>query len=279
MAAARWPDRLAVVLGSERLTYHQLLVRVQAAAADLARRGVRPGDRVLAQLPNSVELVVLVLAAWHLGAVAVPVVPMYRQREMTHILRATAPAAIAAPATRGKRRPSAELAEVMAELGHEPVARYAVGGSLPGWDAVPTEAIEAAPHWPAPPDDCSLLLFTSGTTSEPKGVRHSSRSLLCEARSYRDEALLGADTPVLIPAPVAHIGAVVAATLLPCLTGARTVVLESWDPDVAVRVSAEERVALAIGAPVFLAEMLDRYERGVGAGRGFVEALRRRIAP
>jgi len=269
-AAARWPDRTAIAFagtgwGSERYTFAELLHRVEAAAGDLDARGVRAGDRVVAQLPNRVELLVLVLAAWQLGAVAVPVVPMYRRREMTHILRATRPSAVAAAAARGERRPAAELDAVLAELGQEPAARYAVGGAVPGWERLPTAPATApggaAPHRPAAPDESCLLLFTSGTTAVPKGVRHSSRSLLAEARSYRDEALLGAEHPVLIPAPVAHIGAVVAATLLPCLTAAPTVLLSSWDADVAARACARERVALAIGAPVFLSELLDRYER------------------
>ena len=272
-AARRWPDRTAVAIAAhdrptERYTFAELLGRVQAAATDLADRGVRPGDRVVAQLPNRIELLVAVLAAWQLGAVAVPVLPMYRGRELAHILRVTRPAALVAAATRGERRPAAELDAVLTELGHEPAARYAVGGEVPGWTPIPTSTADPAPHRPAAPDDCCLLLFTSGTTSAPKGVRHSSRSLLAEARSYRDEALLGADQPVLVPAPVPHIGAVVACTLLPCLMAAPTVLLESWDADTAARACAEEKVALAIGAPVFLAELLDRYEREPDGGAG-----------
>jgi len=256
-AAQRWPDRVALVVGDERLTFAQLLARVEAVAAGFADRGVGPGNRVVVQLPNCVELVVVILAAWHLGAVAVPVVPLYRQHEMAHILAVTAPTVVVAAAARGDRRPAAELDEVMPGA----PARYAVG-NVPGWDTLPTTG--GARHYPAAPDDDCLLLFTSGTTSEPKGVRHTSRTLLCEARSYRDEALLGGSSPVLIPAPVAHIGAVVACTLLPCLTGAPTVVMERWDPEVAVAICDRERVALAIGAPVFLSEMLDRYDGFTG---------------
>ncbi|HEX4360598.1 MAG TPA: AMP-binding protein [Pseudonocardia sp.] len=295
-AAEHWPDRTALAIAAsgrpaEHYTFAALHDRVRAAAADLAARGVRPGDRVVAQLPNRIELLVVILAAWQLGAVAVPLLPMYRGRELAHILRVTRPAALVAATARGDRRPAAELDEVLADLGHDPAARYAVGTAHPGWRPLPTAPppphnlpasrgfrqgesgilsgpAEQVPHWPAAPDECCLLLFTSGTTSEPKGVRHSSRSLLAEARSYRDEALLGAEQPVLVPAPVPHIGAVVACTLLPCLTAAPTVLLESWDVEVAVRACAEEKVALAIGAPVFLAELLDRYEREPDGGAG-----------
>jgi acyl-CoA synthetase (AMP-forming)/AMP-acid ligase II len=271
VAARRWPDRVAVVIsapeGSVEYRYAELLDRVEAVAAQLAAHGVRAGDRVVGQLPNGIELLVLIMAAWHLGAVAVPVVPMYREREMRYILSVTRPAVVAAAATRGDREPAAELDELLDELGQRPALRYLLGGARRDWAALPEPAGSSpsgaglsAPHRPAGPDECCLLLFTSGTTSDPKGVRHSSRSLLAEARSYRDQALLGADTPVLIPAPVAHIGAVVACTLLPCTTGARTVVLTGWNPDLAVRACAENGVALAIGAPIFLSELLDRYE-------------------
>jgi acyl-CoA synthetase (AMP-forming)/AMP-acid ligase II len=234
MAAARWPDRVAVALAgtapdTARYTFAELLTQVETAAADLAARGVRPGDRVVAQLPNRIELLVLVLAAWHLGAVAVPVVPIYRAREMTHILQATRPAAVAAAATRGERRPAEELDAILSELGHAPATRYAVGGRVPGWHQLPATPTRQAPHWPTGADDTCLVLFTSGTTSAPKGARHSSRSLLAEARSYRDQALLGPQHPVLVPAPVAHIGAVVACTLLPCVTAAATVLdADGW---------------------------------------------------
>jgi acyl-CoA synthetase (AMP-forming)/AMP-acid ligase II len=266
MAAARWPDRTAIVLAgeatpSERHTFAGLLGSVDAVAADLAARGVHAGDRVLAQLPNSTDLLVLILAAWRLGAIAVPVIPAYREREMGHILAATRPAAVAAAAIRRQRRPAEELDAVLADLGHVPLVRYAVGGDLAGWDALPKISSGTSPADPAGPDECCLMLFTSGTTSAPKGVQHSSHSLLAEARSYRDRALLGPENAVLVPAPVGHIGAVVACTLLPCLTAAPTVLLESWNADVAARACAEERVTLAVGAPVFLSELLDRYER------------------
>ena len=261
-AASRWPDRVAVVAGPDRCTYRELLDRADALGSALLDRGVPPGGRVVAHLPNGIDLLVLVLAAWQVGAVAVPVLPAFRQWELTHILRATEPAVVATTATRGDRHPAREFDEILAEHGLAPKARFVVGGTAPGWHPLPTRGEPA--HRPAGPDECCLVLFTSGTTSEPKGVQHNSRSLLAEARTHRDGAGLDATTPVLIPAPVAHIGSVVACTLLPCLTGAPTVVLETWDADEAVRVIERERVALAIGAPIFLSEILDRYERGEG---------------
>lgn len=228
-AARRWPGRTALVVGPHRFTFASLAGRTAAVADQLREAGVQPGDRVLAPLPNRSELVLLVLAAWQLGAVPVPAVAMAREQELRHAVTLTRPAAVAACATLRDRRPTAELDAVLAELGHEPVLRLAIGGDHPGW-ARPDDG-EREPPGPAPRhlDDPCLILFTSGTTSAPKGVVHSSRTLLAEARTYRDGARLGADDAVLIPAPVAHIGALVAAALLPSVTGGRTVVMERWD--------------------------------------------------
>lgn len=259
-AAQRWPGRVALVVGSERFTFAALASRTSAVVDQLRAAGVGRGDRVLAQLPNCAELVLLVLGAWHLGAVPVPVVPMYREQEMRHIVRLTRPAVVAARAELRGRAPAVELDAVLAELGHEPGLRVAVGGAAVGWSGMAAGAGDIGTPTPTAPDDPCLVLFTSGTTSAPKGVVHSSRALVAEARTYRDGAQLGAADAVLIPAPVAHVGALVAAALLPSVTGGRTVVLERWEAAAAARLGAAENVGLAVGAPVFLTELLDRYE-------------------
>jgi acyl-CoA synthetase (AMP-forming)/AMP-acid ligase II len=266
-ATARWPHRVALVLGPDRLTFTELSARVEALSARLRSAGVGRDDHVLVQLPNTVELVVTVLAAWHVGAVPVPVLAMYRERELRHVLAATRPVAVVAGGSSADRRPSAEIAGLLDELGQVPALRALVGdGPIPpGWEPFPApgEPVVTEPT-ATRPDDCALVLFTSGTTSQPKGVRHSSRSLFAEARTYRDGARFSASDALLLPSPVPHIGALVAAALLPSVTGGRTVVMPRWDADAAVELGAAEGVTLAVGAPVFLAELLDRYERGGG---------------
>ena len=75
-AAERWPEREAVIFEGERLTFARLQAWTLAAAHYLVARGIGPGDRVLWQLPNCLEGLVLHLAAWRIGAVSVPVVPI-----------------------------------------------------------------------------------------------------------------------------------------------------------------------------------------------------------
>jgi acyl-CoA synthetase (AMP-forming)/AMP-acid ligase II len=195
----------------------------------------------------------------------VPVVTIYRPHELVAISSQTRPAAVVTVAARSGRLYIDEWNEVLRNAGMNDVARFGVGVEAADteWIELPTRsgwAVAPARTDYATPEECALILFNSGTTADPKGVRHDSRSLAAEVASYRDGAHLGADDVVFIPAPMAHVGAIVASTLLPCFTGAKAVVMPAWDPALAVKVVASERATFAIGAPVFLSGLLDSYE-------------------
>jgi acyl-CoA synthetase (AMP-forming)/AMP-acid ligase II len=256
-------DRVACVVDDQRLTFGDLRRWSTAVARYLSESGVTRGDRIVMQLPNCAELVVSVLAAWRLGAVAVPVVPLFREHELRSVITQSRPAAVISTGMFRSRTPLVELDAAIRACGIEPLARLSVSGTTIGWSTFP--AIDAPGDGEqtglVDPSACALILFTSGTTAEPKGVRHDSRSLLAEARSYVRAAGLTADDVVFNPAPIAHIGAVVATVLLPWFVGVRVVLLSSWDSDRASALITDERVTFAIGAPVFLSELVSRYEQ------------------
>ncbi|HVW32492.1 MAG TPA: AMP-binding protein [Acidimicrobiia bacterium] len=266
-AADRWPDREALVFEGRRLTYGALQRWVTAVAADLHAAGLRPGDRLLWQLPNSLEGVVLHLAGWRLGLVCVPVVPLYREHEMAHILADADPTAVAFPAALGGRRPAEEMAGLLDRLGLAPKVRIAVGEAGPGWSAVRPppaagEEVTAALPDPLPAEDCCLVLYTSGTTSAPKGARHHSAALLAEAATLRAAYGFRCGTTLLMGAPITHSAGLLVALVLPATFGGRTVLLPAWDPDRAVALAEAERAEFCAGATVFLSDLVERYERG-----------------
>lgn len=269
-AAVTWPRRVALVVGSERLTFEDLEKWTAEFGARLRNDGVGVGDRVLIQLPNSPELVVAVIGAWRLGAVPVPVVPMYRTHEMSAILDQVDPVVVVSAARLNSRSLAVDLDRAIDQSSAGAVTRYlAGGGDLRGWRPFP--ALPSGPaltfvDTPRSADECSIILFTSGTTSAPKGVRHDGRSLGAEVASYRDGAWLSSDDVVFIPSPLAHVGAIVASALLPSQVGCSAVVMEQWDPGAAMKLLQAEEVTFAIGAPVFLSELLDDYERDGGVG-------------
>jgi acyl-CoA synthetase (AMP-forming)/AMP-acid ligase II len=93
-AARRWPDREVARLGDQAITFAGLHRWAETLGTDLVRGGVRTGDRVMLMLPNCLEVLAATTAAWHIGAVAVPVVPIYRVHEITQIVTDSRPACV-----------------------------------------------------------------------------------------------------------------------------------------------------------------------------------------
>ncbi len=257
-------DALACVADDQHHTFGALRARSAAVATSLHEAGVRGGDRVLIQLPNSVELIAAILGCWQLGVIAVPVLPLFRVTETTAALRQTVPSAVIAAADLGGRRsPAAEVDEALDVASVRPLVRVIVGAARDGWSVFPGPSVSTAATFAGftDPGACALILFTSGTTAAPKGVRHDSRSLLAEMNSYRRGAGLTDGDVVFNPAPIAHIGALVISTLVPWCVGTPIVVLARWDPAGAAAVIEREKVTFAVGAPVFLDELVQRYEK------------------
>jgi acyl-CoA synthetase (AMP-forming)/AMP-acid ligase II len=257
---------IGYVVDGRNVTFAEMRCRSAALASCLAASGVRRGDRVVIQLANSVELLVGILACWRHGVIPVPVLPLFRAHELATVLRHTSPAAvIASGVTNESRSHTADFDRALQSADISTPARFVVGGSAPGWAPFPEQGTESS-------DDvgcaqgfasslaCALVLFTSGTTAEAKGVRHDSRSLLAEANSYLRGAAIGPDDVVFNPAPIAHIGALVVSAIVPWVTGCRLVLESRWDSARATELIRREKVTFAVGAPVFLNELVDAYE-------------------
>ena len=258
-AAQRWPDRTFAVLEDRELTFAELSRWVDTIAADLAERGVAAGDRVLVHLPNGYEVLLFQLAAWRLGAVAVPVVTIYRRRELAFIVREVQPAAVVTTAALSHRDSRAEFDEILAAAGQTGTVRYLIDGDAQGWLGVPLPAGPVSlPPNPAGPDECCLVLFTSGTTADPKGVRLSSRALVTATEAWIGIGAGRHDVTLAI-APLAHIAGMIPGGLLPLTVGCRVVILPRWDVDVAVPLIERHKATLSCGATVFLQDLVDRY--------------------
>lgn len=263
-AAARWPGRELFRFGDTRCTYAEFERWTRALAIDFLRRGVRPGDRVLVQLPNRLEALTVQVAAFRAGAIDVPVVPIYRTHELRQILADCRPAAVCSTGRLGDRDPAGELDSLLAELGHTPVVRYLLDGSRPGWSRLPAGTTRPDPEvtLPMPPDpgEPALLLYTSGTTSAPKGALLSSRAVRAHLVNFRDALGVGEETVTLTATPLSHLSGFVAAVVFPAFLGGRSVIVPAWRPDEAVELIDTERVTLMMGATVFLTDLLRRYE-------------------
>ncbi|MBA3741352.1 class I adenylate-forming enzyme family protein [Sporichthya sp.] len=262
----RWPDREFTMFKGVRYSYGEFARWVRLTARDLVARGIGPGDRVLVQLPNCLEALLLQLAAFRIGAVVSPVVPIYREHEMKQILADLRPKAVVVSVELGQRRPAAEMANLLDGLGLDVAVRYCVGGPVDGWATLPELGLDdvdpAQLPDPAPGDECALVLYTSGTTAAPKGAMLSGRAIMALGRTLRLRMGIGSDDVIMNGTPVSHVSGFVNGFLLPAVAGCRTVLLSEWKPDDAVDVVEQEGGTFMSGGSVFLLDLVQRYEAG-----------------
>ncbi len=237
---------VAVVDCDERLTIADLRARSASLAGALADAGVGPGDVVAWQLPNWWEAIVACWAVWSCGAVASPITPTLRSREVGFIVRQTgARVAIVPHAFRGtdysELLRGAEFRGTFIEVrGDAP---------LPSGAEPPAPAVGVG--------DPALILWTSGTTADPKGVVHTHQSLRVEADTIARAHDMRPGEPLLLPMPVTHVAGLTYGALLPVTSAITAVLMDVWEPDRALSLVARERVAVMISTPVFMRTMID----------------------
>lgn len=226
----------------------------------LGALGIQPGDAVLVQLPNWAESLMCVIGTLFAGAVVVPLAPAYGPRERQQILAASG-ARILLIANRFGGRDFAD--EVLSGPGGhgELDATVFVGEGVPAGELALMDLLAASP--PAPhivsmtADDTALLAFTSGSTGEPKGVLHTSRSLVFEATCH-GPLTLPAQTPHLVASPLAHSSGLISGFLVPMMRGEDIHLVDRWAPDDALAAIAEAGLSVGNGAPIFLQSLMER---------------------
>ncbi|WP_082958332.1 class I adenylate-forming enzyme family protein [Mycobacterium alsense] len=264
-AAREHPDTAVIVHSNDNpvtTTLGELVDDGRRVAASLGAMGVRPGDVVAVQLPNWRECFVAHAAVWLCGAVLLPIVPIYGPHEVAFIVRRSGARALIIARCLRNRDSGATLAALdgIPGLSHRIVVGHPLPGTL-GFDELNRGSADdfAGPRASGPGQRC-LLVYTSGTTAEPKGVQHSHAGLLGELRAM--EQLRGTDSvpTTLAVFPSGHIAGVLG--ILRMLTRAgTTVAMDAWDPNVAARLIAEHHVEASAGAPIHLAGILDAAER------------------
>jgi long-chain acyl-CoA synthetase len=207
-----------------------------ALAAALAARGLARGDRIALYLQNVPQFVIGLLAAWKLGAIAVPVNPMLKERELRYVLRDSGATAIislndiwdsvAAAAISGTPVGVAITTSPLEYLGPADAGgpagasrTVATPGSLDWRELLDSRSGEGPAPVDLGPCDIALLTYTSGTTGEPKGAMNTHGNVVFNACAYRDWIGLTPDDVVLAGAPLFHItgliGHVAVAMLVP----------------------------------------------------------------
>ncbi|MEE2032106.1 acyl-CoA synthetase [Rhodococcus chondri] len=241
-SAARFPDRVALRFDARALTYRELDDAVTRAAAHLLSLGLSPGDRVAAYGTNSDAYVIGYLAAARAGLVHVPVNYALRGEELSYLLgQSGAGAVLVDPALRDNV--DQVLADVPAEIvvplrdADDSLQAIATTGDLPTLDGDVADT------------DLVQLLYTSGTTSKPKGAMMTHRALVAEYTSAIIALELAADDNPLICMPLYH-SAGMHVFMLPYLAvGASIRLLPAPDIPEILRLVEDEKIASLFLAP------------------------------
>ena len=203
---SEWVDRICMRDSNGELTYADVSRRVEAIAEQFTAMGVRAGDVVAVMLPNRVELLLALMAAWRNGAAATPINPMFTANEAGYQIHDSGAVLLVAPT-----RPNGVPYVRPEELATEP------NGSLPA----PTTGL----------DDLAMLIYTSGSTGRPKGVRLDHANLTAMAGSIAEAMRIGADDHCLVVLPLFHVNAICVSCLAPLQAGGQVTILARFSPD------------------------------------------------
>jgi fatty-acyl-CoA synthase len=252
------PDATALVDGSMRVSYAELDDRVARVAGGLAGLGARAGDRLAIWLPNSLEWAVAFLAASRIGAIVVPVNTGLSIDEASYVVGQSGAGILVLPEIYRSRSYLPDALKVRERLSPAELTLVLVGGSsdeVVSWAAlsaaepIPREAASASP------DDPCVILYTSGTTGEPKGAVHSHR-FLGPLMSAAARLGLGPDDTVVLYLPMYHVYGLLAGLVMMLLSGSRVVVMRQFDPATSLDLIESEQATIVFGVPTTYIDQL-----------------------
>lgn len=270
-AAAAAPDRTFVTDATTALTFGELQERSRRLAAGLVQAGIGAGDRVVVQLPNWTDIVSVVAAVARVGAIVVPIMPIYRANEVDYVLGHSRARLVITCAEFGGFRYGDMYASLRAAHPAVVDVFLARDGGDGGVDARPLDELavtgdpaEIDARLPAPPsaDDGHIIVYTSGTTARPKGCFHTWNTMAFTARTMARNLGYSADDVAFGPSPITHATGYMTSVVIPLLTRAGSHVMEAWNPTEALERIARHGCTTAVTATAFLQMLLDAYDPG-----------------
>lgn len=284
VSARRFPQRAALLGQWGELDYARLEAKVARLAGGLLRLGIKPGDRVAFMMNNHPDVVIAYFAILRVGAIAVAVNVMLKRNELAYLLNDSEAGTIIC-------EPSV-LDAVLAARSEVPSLRNIVptGGTvrdgIASMDTLETgEPISYVVE--RQPDDIAMMLYTSGTTGEPKGVMMSHFWLDFVSISWVNVFKLTRDDRALVTSPFFYTIGMVMGVLAAFRIGGSVILIERFRPQIALDAITRFRPTTANIVPTAVVQLLDSFDPGLhdvssmktlfSAGAAFPAALKRRV--
>lgn len=257
--AERSPEQVALIFKDARLTYRELNALVNILANALLDLGIRQGQKVCLFLTNRPEFVISWFAITRIGAVASPLNPSYKEREIAYQLANSEAVALIVqqsllPLVTAVRNQVPELRHVLVVDAREEDAAT----SLVSFEHL-LASYPSTPPTGSPPDweDIAILPYSSGTTGQPKGVMLTHKNMVINACQSIATAQITSADRMLCSLPLYHIYGIM---LMGCaaMAGARLVLMERFEPGQWLRLIHEQAITIVYSVPQMLTIISDR---------------------
>ncbi|PLT35395.1 AMP-binding protein [Bacillus sp. V5-8f] len=264
-AIKNYPDKTAIIDKKSRYTYSELGKLVDRVALGLLELGLKKGDVISFQLPNWNEFVILHFAATRIGAISNPLIPIYRDREIGFMVSMAESKMIVIPDEfRGFNYP-----EMVSRLLPEWPAMehvFVVGKEVPAgmksfstlleepWEEKRDPSIlDGITH---EPNELTEIIFTSGTTGEPKGVMHTHNTVTISSTYWIDHLKLTPNDTIFMASTFAHQTGFLYGVRLPVIYGGTAVYQDIWNANEFIELVEKENITLTAGATPFLQDTI-----------------------
>ncbi|HEX2241012.1 MAG TPA: long-chain fatty acid--CoA ligase [Actinomycetota bacterium] len=237
--AARLPDKAVFVTADGRsVSYSELDAEADRVAGYLATKGISPGDRVAIGMPNIPEFAYAYFGALKAGAVAVPLNVLLTAPEVTRILDDSGARVLF----------TASPFDVVAAVGAHDASSVESVVTVEKWDELGSSAAEPVARADS---DLAALVYTSGTTGEPKGAMLTHGNLLANLRQQMaiPEGAATEEDVLFLALPLFHIFGLNVALGLLVMNGASGVLVERFEPVATLKLIQDHRVSVLFGAP------------------------------
>lgn len=264
-AVEKYPEKTAIIDKKSSYTYRELGELVDRVALGLKHYGLEKGDVLSLQLPNWNEFIILHLAATRLGAITNPLVPIYRDREIDYMIKMTETKMLVIPDMFRNFDYTEMVVRLRDEWPHMEKV-FVVGEKIPKnmeafsklfaypWeneaDRASLDLIDIHPN------DITEIIFTSGTTGNPKGVMHTHNTLCVSTDYWIDRLRLQADDVMFMASTFAHQTGFAYGVRLPLHLGGTGVYQDIWNPNEFIERIPKEKITFTAGATPFLQDTL-----------------------
>ncbi len=268
-AVAATPDKIAwsnfnsMTEKKTTLSFKELQTRSDRIALGLLSLGVGKGDVVSIQLPNWWEFVAIYLATTRIGAVINPLMPIFREREISYMVGFAESKVMIVPRNFRKHDYPAMMAGLRGDLPRLEHVLVVGGDGETAFERVlldPAleEKVDKVALFKARrpgPDDISLLMYTSGTTGQPKGAMHTANTLMGSVKPYCEGLELTEKDIVLMASPLAHLTGFLYGLMVPIYLKSKGVLQDIWNAEECAKQIEAEGVTFSMGATPFLADL------------------------